>query len=170
MAVNTAGQSARPRPNANVAQHPSENFRYGEPQAGGDRGGPRHLPASGGIDTSGGRAKPGAPYATDHARDQGGKKLYLGKAFENAQRVSFVKVKGNSMGKAETLKNHESDTIKKAAKTRITKGNKVDSQVKGHDEYAGLKFRPELHPYGPPRPERRTEARDHNEHQSTRRF
>jgi hypothetical protein len=170
MAVNTAGQGARPSPAYANAQHPSES-RNRSPQSGEDIGGPSHFLAGKGIPTSGGTAKPGAKYSTDRTNDQGGKKLYLGKAFENAQRVNFIKTKGNSVGRMELQTNHESDTISRAAKTRITRGNKVDTQVKGHDEFAGHPFRTgRTHPFGPVKSERRTQARSHAEHESARKF
>lgn len=164
MAVNTAGQTARPRPAYSNAQHAAQSRRPGEPQSGGDIGGPRRFLGGTGIPTSGGTAKPGGPYSTDRHNDQGGKKLYLGKAFENAQRISFGKVKGNSVGRSELLNNHRNDTISKAAKTRLqSKHDATDGRGKG-DEFAGQKLRPERPGFGPVRPDRKTDARDHGEH------
>ncbi len=69
------------------------------------------------IPTSGGRAK--TPFATDHTNDQGSKRLYLGKAFENAQHLSFNKTKGNSVGRAEVASKTTTGTVSKAAKSRV---------------------------------------------------
>lgn len=166
--VNTAGQGARPSPAYSNAQHATESHR-GSPQSGGDVGGPSHFLDGKNIPSSGGSSK--SHFATDRTHDQGSKKLYLGKAFENAQRISFGKLKGNSEGKAEVSTNHESNTIKKAAQTRITKGNRADTQVKGHDEYAGHALRPERKQLGPViHPRRATQARSHAEHESARKF
>ena len=169
MAVTTAGQGARPHPAFSNAQHAVESHR-GSPQSGGDVGGPKRFLAGKGIPTSGGRADD-RQGTVDHAHDQGSKKLYLGKAFENAQRVSFMPKKGNSEGRAEThTKTETNATITKAAAGRLTKNNSADSKVMGHDEFTSQPFRKSSGAFGPLLKSRQTKQRDHNEHESMRKF
>jgi hypothetical protein len=172
----TANQSARPRSAANIARHAAERVRRGEPESGGDRGGPRHFPtgrAPGtvghGIDTSEGTAKPGGPYSTDRTGSRN-RNLYRGRPFSNAERPRFVPKRGNSEGPAELASKTTTETVSKAAKSRLSRGNNADKQVTGRDEFAGLPFRREARPFGPVRNERRTHARDHVEHESSRKF
>ena len=166
----TANQGARPNPAYANAAHAVESQR-GSPQSGGDRGGPKGFLKGKGIPTSGGTAKPGASYATDRTHDQGGKRLYLGKAYENAQRPKPVRVKGNSEGRASIPSGTESSTVKKAATVRLNKQNTANHALMlGHDEFSAQPFRKSSGAFGPLIPRRQTSARDHNEHQSTRRF
>src|SRR5271165_3550844 len=70
MAVNTAGQAARPSPAYSNAQRATEMQRS-SPQSGGDRGGPRGFLAGKGVPTSGGRADSGQG-TLDRTHDQAG--------------------------------------------------------------------------------------------------
>ena len=165
MAVNTAGQGARPNPAYSNAQHATEMKRADKAT-----NNPKTFLAGKGIPTSGGRADD-RQGTIDHANDQGGKKLYLGKAYENAQRPTFMPKKGNSEGRAETHSKTETNaTITKAAAGRLTKNNSADSKVMGHDEFTGQPFRKSSGAFSPVKPARYTKGRDHNEHESMRKF
>ena len=165
MAVNTAGQGARPNPAYSNAQHATEMKRADKAT-----NNPKTFLAGKGIPTSGGRADD-RHGTVDHAHDQGSKKLYLGKAFENAQRVSFMPKKGNSEGRAEThAKTETNATITKAAAGRLTKNNSADSKVMGHDEFTSQPFRKSSGAFGPLLKSRQTKQRAHNEHESMRKF
>jgi hypothetical protein len=139
----TANQSARPNPAFSNAQHATGNSSP-------PRGAGGKFLSGKGIPTSGGRSddKQGT---SDHRNDQGSKKLYLGKAFENAHRPTFTKVKGNSKGKNEILPNHESNTVvKKAANQRLVSRDKRDTQAKGAVKpFAGIPFRRSSPAFGP---------------------
>lgn len=164
MAVNTAGQSARPSPAYSNAQHATERGRADK-----QTNNPRRFLAGTGIPTSGGRAEDGQG-TVDRTHDQGGKRLYLGKAYENAERPKPVATKGNSVGRQELLPNHASNTVvKKAAEQRLVARDRRDTQVKGHDEYAGQPFRRSSPAFGP-LGARGTQARGKMEHESGRKF
>ena len=169
MAVNTAGQGARPRPAYSNAQHAVESRRGGEPESGGRGGTPPSKGFLGGkgIPTSGGRADD-RQGTVDHTHDQGSKRLYLGKAFENAQRPKFTRVKGNSEGTAEIMAKTESSTVKKAAASRLQSGkaDAMESRRKASGvEYSGNIFRREGEAFGPQRADQRSKAKDHGEFQ-----
>jgi hypothetical protein len=163
----TANQGARPSAAYSNAQHATQAGRGGEPQSGGDSYGKFAGVSGHDVPTSGGRAR--SHFATDHSKDQGGKGLYLGKAFENAQHAKGVKTKGNSVGKNELLDNHISDTVSKAAKGRLDKAaDKRDSQVKGATQrFTGQPFRKSSPAFGPLGV---SAARGKSEHELGRKF
>src|SRR5271170_4324307 len=145
----TANQGARPNPAYSNAQHPTQAARQ-SPQSGGDNYGKKFL-AGKNPPTSGGRADD-RQGTVDHSKDQGGKKLYLGKAYENAEHAKGVKVKGNSVGKNELLDNHVSDTVKKAASSRMSKSDEAARRlVQGSTKkpFAGIPFRKSSPAFGP---------------------
>jgi hypothetical protein len=161
----TANQAARPSPAFSNAQHPTEHGRA-------DRAtnSPRRFLAGKGVPTSGGRADDGQ-CTLDRTHDQGGKRLYLGKAYENAGRPKPVATKGNSVGRQELLPNHVSSTVvKKAASQRLVSRDDRETQAAGATQrFTEQPFRrssPAFGPFG----KRGSAARDHNEHQVTRRF
>ena len=126
----TANQTARPNPAySNAAKARMSQNR--SPQSGGDIGGSKGFLKGKGIPTSGGSSK--SHFLTDRTNDQGGKKLYLGKAYENAQRPKPTRVSGNSEGAAETHSKTETDAhVKRAAAGRVSKAGtkgKVNSKA-----------------------------------------
>ena len=167
--MNTAGQTARPSPAYSNAQHAAMS-RNASPQSGGDIGGPKAFLAGKGIPTSGGSSK--SHFLTDRTHDQGSKRLYLGKAFENAQHVKFTPVKGNSEGRAEIMAKTESSAVKKAAQSRLAAhSSEVTSdrhrlvEANTKQNYAGIPFRkssPAFGPFGKKAPV--------HEYESSRRF
>ncbi len=150
MAVNTAGQGASAHAAYGNAQHPVQTERS-SPQSGGDSYGKFAGVSGHNVPTSGGRAD-SRQGTLDRNKDQAGKGLYLGKAFENAQHPKGVKTKGNSVGKQELLDNHHTDTVSKAAKARISKSDEASRrlvQAAAKKPFAGVPFRKSSPAFGP---------------------
>ena len=145
----TANQGARPNPAYSNAQHASEKGRADH-----DSNSPSKFLAGKGIPTSGGRADD-THGTVDHTHDQGSKKLYLGKAYENADstKVKPFRAKGNSEGRAEINRGDESDAhIQKAASARLSKSDEASNRLvvgNAQKPFAGIPFRKSSPAFGP---------------------
>jgi hypothetical protein len=161
----TANQAARPNPAYSNARHATERGRADKAT-----NSPRRFLAGKGIPTSGGRAEDGQG-TLDRTHDQAGKRLYLGKAYENAGRAKPVATKGNSVGRQELLPNHASNTVvKKAANQRLVSRDDRETQAAGSmQRFTGQPFRRSSPAFGP-LGKRSSSARDHNEQQVARGF
>lgn len=169
----TANQGARPNPAYQNAAH-ARMSRNASPQSGDDIGGPKSFLKGKGIPTSGGRAESGQG-SVDRTHDQGGKRLYLGKAYENAKHAVGHNVKGNSEGRAEiSTKTTSGEHVKKAADGRVSR-NAKDAQdnerlAKGSRQgFTGQPFRKSSPAFGP-LGKNGSAARGHAEHEVAGKF